>query len=132
MIKKCSDFRLRRVNISLLAGIFSLLILVDAWVLAGTQAILYVAPAGSVTNWSPAQPGNLTAVPARIRTMNLNITGDIIVYLYGGSYKLNSSFQCGRIQRITIPGLVGTMLPYSRWAITFSTALWLLAILSWA
>ena len=77
----------------MLAGLFLLLILANGRALAGTQAILYVAPTGSGTNWSQAQPGSLVTVPAQIRTMNTNMTGDIIVYLYGGSYRLDSSFQ---------------------------------------
>ncbi len=75
------------------AGLCALFVLGSGGAWAGTQAILYVAPAGSGANFLPAQPGSLTAAPGQIRTMNAYMTGDIIVYLYGGIYVLNSSFQ---------------------------------------
>ena len=60
---------------------------------AVTQATLYVSPTGSGTAFSQTQPGSLTGARNQIRTINSAMTGDIIIYLYGGTYALGSSFQ---------------------------------------
>jgi hypothetical protein len=57
------------------------------------QATLYVSPNGSGNSFSIAQPGNLFGVRDYIRTINTNMTGDIVVYLRGGTYQLTNSFQ---------------------------------------
>ena len=62
-------------------------------VLAGTQATLYVSPTGSGTSFSLAQPGSLLGVQRYIRTINTNMTGDVMVYLLGGTYQLTNSLQ---------------------------------------
>ena len=59
---------------------------------AGTQATLYVSPNGSGTSFSLAQPGSLVGAQTFIRTINLNMTGDIVVYLLDGTYQLTNSF----------------------------------------
>ncbi|WP_189040526.1 RICIN domain-containing protein [Micromonospora sonchi] len=64
---------------------------------AATQATYYVAPSGSDTN-----PGTITS-PFRtvqrardaVRTVNANMTGDIYVYLRGGSYPVSSTIEFG-------------------------------------
>src|SRR5580693_8884467 len=60
---------------------------------AATQATLYVSPTGSGTAFTQAQPGTLTDAQNKVRTMTTGMTGDIIVYLEGGTYTLTSSFQ---------------------------------------
>jgi hypothetical protein len=60
---------------------------------AATQATLYVSPTGSGTTFTQAQPGTLTGAQNKVRTMTTGMTGDIIVYLEGGTYTLTSSFQ---------------------------------------
>lgn len=65
--------------------------------LAATQATYYVAPDGDDTN-----PGTLAA-PLRtmqhardvVRTVNATMTGDISVYLRGGSYPVTSTIEFG-------------------------------------
>ena len=61
--------------------------------LAGIQTTLYVAPDGSGSNFSETQPGNLYAARNYIRTIDADMSGDIVVYLYGGVYHLTNSFQ---------------------------------------
>jgi hypothetical protein len=64
---------------------------------AATQATYYVAPDGNDTN-----PGTITS-PFRtlerardvVRTINASMTGDIYVYLRGGSYPVNSTIELG-------------------------------------
>ncbi len=65
--------------------------------LAGTQASFYVSPSGSDTN-----PGTLglpfqSVAKARdvVRTVNGNMTGDIVVCLRGGTYQFPSTLQLG-------------------------------------
>ncbi|MEH1129042.1 ricin-type beta-trefoil lectin domain protein [Micromonospora sp. CPCC 206061] len=64
---------------------------------AATQATYYVAPDGNDAN-----PGTITS-PFRtlqrardvVRTINANMTGDIYVYLRGGSYPVSSTIELG-------------------------------------
>jgi len=64
---------------------------------AATQATYYIAP-----NGDDANPGTLAA-PFRtvehardvVRTVNANMTGDIYVYLRGGSYPVSSTIEFG-------------------------------------
>ncbi|GIJ29319.1 hypothetical protein Vqi01_44810 [Micromonospora qiuiae] len=64
---------------------------------AATQATYYVAPSGNDTN-----PGTITS-PFRtlqrardaVRQVNANMTGDIYVYLRGGSYPVSSTIEFG-------------------------------------
>ena len=60
---------------------------------AATQATYYVATNGSDTNPGTLSQPFATITKARdvIRTINGNMTGDIYVYIRGGSYYLNSS-----------------------------------------
>jgi hypothetical protein len=66
---------------------------------AATQATYYVAPTGSDTN-----PGTITS-PFRtvqrardvVRTVNASMTGDIYVYLRGGSYPVTSTIDFGAV-----------------------------------
>jgi Right handed beta helix region len=62
-------------------------------VLAGAQMALYVSPGGSGPSFSLAQPGNLFDARNYIRTISTGMTGDITVYLLGGTYQLTNSFQ---------------------------------------
>src|ERR1700691_1181320 len=56
------------------------------------QTTLYVAPWGSGSAFSATQPGSLSGAQAKVRTLTPTMTGNIIVYLYGGTYQLTSSF----------------------------------------
>ena len=64
---------------------------------AATQATYYVAP-----NGNDANPGTITS-PFRtmqrardvVRTVNANMTGDINVYLRGGTYPVSSTIEFG-------------------------------------
>lgn len=57
--------------------------------LANTQAVFYVSPAGTGTACSSSSPCAITQAQAIVRTINGNMTGDIIVYLIGGSYNFS-------------------------------------------
>jgi autotransporter-associated beta strand protein len=60
---------------------------------AGVQTNLYVSPNGSSSAFSQSQPGNLYAAVGVVRTLNTNMTGDIVVNLYGGTYQLTNSLE---------------------------------------
>ncbi len=59
---------------------------------AATQATLYASPTGSGNTCSLAAPCSLLGAQAKVRTINSNMTGDIVVDLRGGTYTLTSSF----------------------------------------
>ncbi|MCD9024187.1 RICIN domain-containing protein [Cohnella silvisoli] len=62
---------------------------------AGTQATYYVSPGGSDSNPGTLAQPFATLQKARdvVRTVNGNMTGDIVVYLRGGTYALSSALQ---------------------------------------
>lgn len=64
---------------------------------AGTQATFYVAPNGSDANpGTLSQPfHSLARAKAVVRTVNTNMTGDIIVYLRGGTYVFTNTLTFG-------------------------------------
>jgi len=59
---------------------------------AATQATLYASPTGSGSTCSLSAPCSLSGAQAMVRTLNSNMTGDILVDLRGGTYTLSSSF----------------------------------------
>jgi hypothetical protein len=60
--------------------------------MANEQAVLYASPNGSGTACTLGSPCSLTAVRDKVRTINSAMTGDIVVYLRGGTYTLGSTF----------------------------------------
>ncbi len=76
-----------------LLAAFALACLLVPRATAQPAVTLYVAPDGSGTNWSADQPGSLPDVIGQVRTLNANMTGDILVYLYGGTYHLAAGLQ---------------------------------------
>lgn len=62
---------------------------------AATQATYYVSPSGSDSNPGTLEQPFATIAKARdvVRTINSNMTGDIYVYLRGGTYTLNSTLE---------------------------------------
>lgn len=64
---------------------------------AVTQITYYISPTGSDANPGTISQPFATVQHARdvIRTVNSNMTGDIIVYLRGGTYTLSSTLQLG-------------------------------------
>ncbi|MEV0136535.1 ricin-type beta-trefoil lectin domain protein [Dactylosporangium sp. NPDC050688] len=62
---------------------------------AATQATYYVAPDGSDTNPGTIAAPFKTVERARdvVRTVNANMTGDIYVYLRGGTYQIGSTIE---------------------------------------
>lgn len=62
---------------------------------AATQTTYYVSPTGNDSNPGTEALPFRTIEKARdvIRTINSNMTGDIIVYLREGTYALNSTLQ---------------------------------------
>ena len=67
--------------------------LATATLFAETQSTLFVSPTGGGASFSQTEPGNLLAARNLVRTMSTAMTGNIVVYLYGGTYQLTNSFQ---------------------------------------
>lgn len=95
MLKNLSKFMRNALVVMLAVS----LVLVSGTILPGTkkvyaaaQATYYVSPTGSDSNPGTQSQPFATVTKARdvIRTINGNMTGDIIVYLRGGKYYLNS------------------------------------------
>jgi hypothetical protein len=59
---------------------------------AAVQYTFYAAPGGSGTGCSSSSPCSLTGVRDKIRTVNAGMSGDIEVFLRGGTYSLASTF----------------------------------------
>src|SRR5688572_12625862 len=61
--------------------------------LAGVQATYYVSPAGSDANPGTFELPFATLEKARdvVRSINSNMTGDILIYLRAGTYQLTST-----------------------------------------
>jgi hypothetical protein len=68
---------------------------VSASASAATQSTLYASPGGSGTACSLATPCALTEARAVVETLNSGMTGNITVYLMGGTYQLTSTFKLG-------------------------------------
>ena len=64
----------------------------NAAVAAPIQTTYYASPTGSGTLGSKEAPCSLTGVRDLVRTVNKKMTGDIVVYLRGGTYRLNTPF----------------------------------------
>ena len=62
---------------------------------AATQLTLYASPTGSGSACSSSAPCALTEARGLVESMNGSMTGDIVVYLMGGTYRLSSTFQLG-------------------------------------
>jgi hypothetical protein len=56
------------------------------------QTTYYASPAGSGSTCSSASPCSLTGARDKVRTVNTNMTGDIVVLLKGGTYPIASTF----------------------------------------
>lgn len=56
------------------------------------QATFYAAPNGNGSAGSLAAPASLTGVRDLVRKVNSHMTGDIVVYLRGGTYSLTTPF----------------------------------------
>src|SRR4051794_10261612 len=60
---------------------------------AAVQATFYVSPTGSGTTCSLTAPCSLQGGIDKVRTVNGNMTGDIVVNLLDGTYALTSELQ---------------------------------------
>lgn len=58
---------------------------------AAVQAAYYASPTGSGTTCSLASPCSITGARDKVRTVNSNMTGDIIVYIKQGDYHITST-----------------------------------------
>ncbi|MBL8029325.1 MAG: discoidin domain-containing protein [Fibrobacteres bacterium] len=76
----------------LIAGVLFMTIFPVSAFTATTFAELYVAPNGSGAACSKSSPGSLNSAREKIRTMNKTMNGDIVVFLRGGLYTLESTF----------------------------------------
>jgi hypothetical protein len=59
------------------------------------QAVLYVSPGGIGQAFTEATPGDLYDVRAKVRSMNRDMNGDIVVLLKRGWYSLDRTFTLG-------------------------------------
>lgn len=77
----------------LIISIFAINPLVMPTVTGAEQAIYYVSPEGSDNNPGTISEPFKTITKARdvVRTINKNMTGDILVYLRGGNYNITST-----------------------------------------
>jgi hypothetical protein len=57
------------------------------------QTTLYASPDGSGSKGTKDAPCSLTGVRDLVRTMNRSMTGDIVVMLHGGVYRLEKTFE---------------------------------------
>lgn len=94
-------FRRTAINLHI-TGLTALLFIVSVFainpislpaVMAATQATYYVSPAGSDSNPGTINEPFQTITKARdvVRTINSDMTGDIYVYLRGGTYNITST-----------------------------------------
>jgi hypothetical protein len=59
---------------------------------ASTQATIYVSPTGSGSSCTSNSPCSLSGAKTAVEAINSSMTGDIIVQLAGGTYRLSSTF----------------------------------------
>lgn len=62
---------------------------------AATMSTLYASPTGSGTACSSSAPCSLTQAQQSVRTLDGNMSGDIVVLLAGGTYRLSSPLALG-------------------------------------
>ena len=62
---------------------------------AASPVTVYASPTGNGSACTSSAPCGLTGARALVETMNQNMTADIDVDLYGGVYRLPSTFQLG-------------------------------------
>ncbi|MCQ6560467.1 right-handed parallel beta-helix repeat-containing protein [Paenibacillus mendelii] len=81
--------------LSIILGCSALLLSVSSFPQRAFAAatLLYASPAGSGSACTLAAPCSLAGAQTKVRTLNANMTGDIIVYLRGGAYNLTSTFE---------------------------------------
>ncbi len=53
---------------------------------------LYASPTGSGNTCSEKSRGSLESVKSKVRKLNRKMSGDIVVYLRGGTYNLSAPF----------------------------------------
>lgn len=59
---------------------------------ATVQYTFYASPDGSGSACSQASPCSLSGARTKVRSVNGSMTGDIVVYLRGGTYRLSATF----------------------------------------
>jgi hypothetical protein len=88
----------RKMSKPFWAAIITVLVVGNAWAAFGlvgaalspTEARLYASPTGRGGGCSYESPCSLTEARDRVRSINENMRGDIVVYLRGGTYVLSS------------------------------------------
>lgn len=76
------------------------------------QATYYAAPDGSGSTCSETDPCSLTDARDKVRTINQNMTGNIVVHLRGGTYALDSTFELRRDSSVNDSGSNGYSVIY--------------------
>ncbi len=93
----CKKRRLRSVTIAFAVGIIGFPGIGTSGEAATVQATYYVSPSGSDLNAGTLQAPFQTITKARdvVQTISKSMTGDIIVYLRGGTYTIDSTISIG-------------------------------------
>lgn len=79
---------------------------------AGGETILYAAPGGSGNLATKEAPCSLTGVRDLIRTINRSMTGNIVVLLRGGLYRLQKPFELLETDSVHDSGADGFRITY--------------------
>jgi hypothetical protein len=74
------------------AAIVSIIAIATASAAPGDQYTFYVAPTGNGTTCTEQSPCSLFAAQAKARTVNSTMSGNITIYLRGGTYRLTQTF----------------------------------------
>ncbi|RAV08798.1 right-handed parallel beta-helix repeat-containing protein, partial [Paenibacillus contaminans] len=84
-----------KVLLSIMLGLTALLSSVSSFPQHAAAAVtsLYASPSGSGSACTLQAPCSLAGAQTKVRTLNAGMTGDIVVYLRGGTYNLTSTFE---------------------------------------
>ena len=102
----------RQIVALICIAFLSVISLGNAAVADPVQATYYASPSGSGTLGTKEAPCSLTGVRDLVRTVNKNMTGDIVIYLKGGTYRLNAPFQLQESDAIHDSGSNGFKIIY--------------------
>ena len=94
-----------------LAG-FAVLSLLLSLARAAEQTTMYVAPNGSGNQGTQESPCSLSGARDLVRTMNHSMTGDLVILLRGGTYRLDAPFQLTESESIHDSGSNGHRVIY--------------------
>lgn len=108
--------RSKSTLVVVLTAIVALYSLIGLWVpnqaSAAVQTTLYASPNGNGSACIQSAPCSLTGARDKARTLNGNMTGDILIYLLDGTYTLSSTFQLTESSTVHDSGTNGYNIVY--------------------